>query len=408
MFVLLFFQGKSHRVGFEKNNNTCNKKLDDDNPYPDSEVILPTPRTSELKSLRISLRREQNSDTWEIYGFKRKLNELNDLDAEMEKTEDETNQQSNARERKNLSSPSVKVSTLMFKPGILPLSPKPSTSSFEEWQNNNSCEVISDRDDVTPRISNVLLKSSCCITGCECNETETIEVGEALNIENLIVCSQHRTCFKNVQDIEQVSSSSVNQHDYAKYLQKEVVYDTVDSSSCHISDESILPSSSQSAPEFFEMFVRYIPRWMNKVDLKKLFEEFGKVHDVQVQKGCCLVTFYTKRAALKAKYTLHNIKTLKGMHRPVQMEPATQKVYVGNLKTGYNENDVRNLFSKYGTILECKILHNARGFSKDCGFVTFDTQQAAISAIKGLHKSKPKGFITPLVVELPNAKRWRH
>ncbi|CAG0915507.1 unnamed protein product [Notodromas monacha] len=38
--------------------------------------------------------------------------------------------------------------------------------------------------------------------------------------------------------------------------------------------------------------------------------------------GCCFVTFYARKAALNAQNDLHNIKTLAGMHHPIQMKPA--------------------------------------------------------------------------------------
>lgn len=34
------------------------------------------------------------------------------------------------------------------------------------------------------------------------------------------------------------------------------------------------------------------------------------------------MTFYTRKSALDAQNDLHNIKTLPGMHHPIQMKPA--------------------------------------------------------------------------------------
>ncbi|CAB3255735.1 unnamed protein product [Arctia plantaginis] len=83
-------------------------------------------------------------------------------------------------------------------------------------------------------------------------------------------------------------------------------------------------------PDYIKMFVGQVPRSMDENDLRLMFEEFGRVHQINVlrdkitgaSKGCCFVTFFTRKAALKAQDALHNIKTLTGMHHPIQMKPA--------------------------------------------------------------------------------------
>ncbi|KAI5633903.1 RNA recognition motif domain-containing protein [Phthorimaea operculella] len=83
-------------------------------------------------------------------------------------------------------------------------------------------------------------------------------------------------------------------------------------------------------PDYIKMFVGQVPRSMDENDLRQMFEEFGRVHQINVlrdkitgaSKGCCFVTFFTRKAALKAQDALHNIKTLTGMHHPIQMKPA--------------------------------------------------------------------------------------
>ncbi|XP_047986746.1 CUGBP Elav-like family member 2 [Leguminivora glycinivorella] len=73
-------------------------------------------------------------------------------------------------------------------------------------------------------------------------------------------------------------------------------------------------------PDYIKMFVGQVPRSMDENDLRMMFEEFGRVHQINVlrdkitgaSKGCCFVTFFTRKAALKAQDALHNIKTLSG------------------------------------------------------------------------------------------------
>ena len=75
-------------------------------------------------------------------------------------------------------------------------------------------------------------------------------------------------------------------------------------------------------PDSIKMFVGQIPRNMTEADLKEMFEEYGSVYQLNVlrdkqtgeSKGCCFVTFYTRKAALEAQNALHNLKTLTGVN----------------------------------------------------------------------------------------------
>ncbi|KAK4822927.1 hypothetical protein QYF61_023427 [Mycteria americana] len=81
-----------------------------------------------------------------------------------------------------------------------------------------------------------------------------------------------------------------------------------------------------------KMFVGQVPRSWCEKDLRELFEQYGAVYEINVlrdrsqnppqSKGCCFVTFYTRKAALEAQNALHNMKILPGMHHPIQMKPA--------------------------------------------------------------------------------------
>ncbi|XP_055840189.1 CUGBP Elav-like family member 2 isoform X3 [Episyrphus balteatus] len=176
----------------------------------------------------------------------------------------------------------------------------------------------------------------------------------------------------------------------------------------------------QPDPDNIKMFVGQIPKTMDEVQLKKMFEEYGRVHTINVlrdklttqSRGCCFVTYYTRKAALKAQDALHNIKTLNGMHHPIQMKPADsenrneRKLFVGMLNKKYNESEVRQLFAGHGTIEECTVLRDQNGQSKGCAFVTFSTKQAAIGAIKNLHQSQTmEGCSAPLVVKFADTQK---
>ncbi|CAG2102561.1 unnamed protein product [Medioppia subpectinata] len=169
-----------------------------------------------------------------------------------------------------------------------------------------------------------------------------------------------------------------------------------------------------------KMFVGQIPRDWTESDCRRLFEEFGEIHSINVlrdkqsgqSRGCCFVTYYTRRAALQAQDALHNIKTLTSMHHPIQMKPADsenrneRKLFVGMLSKKYTESDVRLMFAAYGNIEECTVLRDTNGQSKGCAFVTFSTRQCAINAIKAMnHSQTMEGCSSPLVVKFADTQR---
>ncbi|KAF7380029.1 hypothetical protein HZH66_014384 [Vespula vulgaris] len=83
-----------------------------------------------------------------------------------------------------------------------------------------------------------------------------------------------------------------------------------------------------------------------------------------------------------------------------------RKLFVGMLSKKYTENDVRSMFSVYGTIEECSVLRDNAGQSKGCAFVTFASKQYAINAIKALHHSQTmEGCSSPLVVKFADTQK---
>ncbi|KAM4677225.1 CUGBP Elav-like family member 2 isoform 11-T11 [Discoglossus pictus] len=200
-----------------------------------------------------------------------------------------------------------------------------------------------------------------------------------------------------------------------------------------------LDHSDQPDPDAIKMFVGQIPRSWSEKELKDLFEPYGAVYQINVlrdrsqnppqSKGCCFVTFYTRKAALEAQNALHNIKTLPGMHHPIQMKPADseksnavedRKLFIGMVSKKCNENDIRVMFSPYGQIEECRILRGPDGLSRVsssnmetsrasqhcCAFVTFSTRAMAQNAIKAMHQSQTmEGCSSPIVVKFADTQK---
>jgi len=169
-----------------------------------------------------------------------------------------------------------------------------------------------------------------------------------------------------------------------------------------------------------KMFVGQVPRSMDEDDLKQFFEQFGPVHQLNVlrdkstsvSRGCCFVTFYKRKHALEAQNDLHNIKTMPGMHHPIQMKPADtenrneRKLFIGMVCKKMTEDDIKAMFLQFGSIEECTVLRDDNGISRGCAFVTFSNRQVAIVAIKAMHHSLTmEGCSSPLVVKFADTQK---
>ncbi|CAI5441182.1 unnamed protein product [Caenorhabditis angaria] len=181
-------------------------------------------------------------------------------------------------------------------------------------------------------------------------------------------------------------------------------------------------AATQFEPDLdaIKMFVGQIPRHWNEPECRKLFEAFGPVYScnilrekpTQISKGCCFVTYFHRKDAIEAQGALHNIKTIDGMHHPIQMKPADaenrneRKLFIGQLSKKHDEEDLRQIFSKFGQIEDASVLRDADGKSKGCAFVTFINRSCAMIATKEMHHSQTmEGCAAPLVVKFADTQK---
>ncbi|KAM4617491.1 CUGBP Elav-like family member 1 isoform 3-T3 [Discoglossus pictus] len=186
-----------------------------------------------------------------------------------------------------------------------------------------------------------------------------------------------------------------------------------------------LDHPDQPDSDSIKMFVGQVPRTWSEKELKELFEQYGSVYEINIlrdrsqnppqSKGCCFITFYTRKAALEAQNALHNMKILPGMHHPIQMKPADseknnaiedRKLFIGMVSKKCNENDIRVMFSQFGQIEECRILRGPDGQSRGCAFITFTSRSMAHTAIKAMHQAQTmEGCSSPIVVKFADTQK---
>eukprot|EP00494_Astrolonche_serrata_P026647 UN26909 len=67
-------------------------------------------------------------------------------------------------------------------------------------------------------------------------------------------------------------------------------------------------------------------------------------------------------------------------------------VFVGDIPTEVNEKDLKELFSKLGEVVKCKVIRDPQtGISKKYGFVHFPTEELRSRAINEMHNTIFKG-----------------
>jgi len=185
-------------------------------------------------------------------------------------------------------------------------------------------------------------------------------------------------------------------------------------------------------------FIKNIPTEWTENDLKEKFEKFGELKSWKLEqkegeethKGFGFVDFVEHEHALKAVEEMHNFnlgdeKTLyvarAQLKKERQIELANRyeankeerrntyqgvNVYVKNLDDSITDEQLSELFSKYGTITSAKVMKDANGTnSKGFGFVCFSTPEEATKCIEELHGKMHLN--KPLFVALAQRKSVR-
>lgn len=82
-------------------------------------------------------------------------------------------------------------------------------------------------------------------------------------------------------------------------------------------------------------------------------------------------------------------------------------IFVGNLSFSSNDNDVKILFEKFGTVLKVSIKKKSGNNSRGFGFVTMPDDAQAQAAIEGLQNKEFMGRALNVSMERPKAVKHK-
>lgn len=114
----------------------------------------------------------------------------------------------------------------------------------------------------------------------------------------------------------------------------------------------------------YKLFIGNLDENTKTNDIRPLFEKYGKILECDVVKNFGFVHFANETDAKEAVRELNGyvingnaIKVENAKSRRAANSNTT-KIFVGNLTEKTRSNEVRQLFEKYGTVLECDVIRN--------------------------------------------------
>jgi RNA recognition motif-containing protein len=186
----------------------------------------------------------------------------------------------------------------------------------------------------------------------------------------------------------------------------------------------IITSDLQRSEPVFEhnnLLVNYIPPNIDSSMLRDLFSPHGRIlsckvvvdHVSGLSKGYGFVKFRSAAEGISAQRALHQFqigrKTLKVSfsRQPLRGKETKHQtnLYLWNLDPEMKEEDLEKHFKTCGYVVQCKILKNTLGKSKQIGFVRYDNSDSAWQAIAQFNGQQLEGTDRPIKIRIAGTPR---
>lgn len=180
-------------------------------------------------------------------------------------------------------------------------------------------------------------------------------------------------------------------------------------------------SSTDPVFDYKNLLVNYLPSYMDSTVLRSLFAPHGTIvsskvvvdHASGISRGYGFVKFKSIEDGINAQKALHKFqigrKTLKvSFSRRLQSGDKTKhntNLYLSNLDPLLRQEDLERHFRTCGYVVQCKVLRNANGVSKQIGFVRYDHAESAQRAIDRFDGQQLEGTDRPIKIRIAGTPR---
>jgi len=180
-------------------------------------------------------------------------------------------------------------------------------------------------------------------------------------------------------------------------------------------------SCGEIAIDHKNLLVNYLPPEMNSRMLEELFSSYGTIVHCKVvvdqpsgfSKGYGFVKFQTETEGKAARQAVHRLrigkKTLKVSYSRRTVNGANTKhrtnLYISNLDPKMDSDDLERHFRVCGYVVQCKVLKNTNGVSKQIAFVRFDNSDSAQRAIDRFNGKQLEGTDRPISIRIAKTPR---
>lgn len=183
-------------------------------------------------------------------------------------------------------------------------------------------------------------------------------------------------------------------------------------------------SSSGPGSGHSNVYIRGLPLQVNETLLTSLFQQFGSVQSIRIFRSNqnpakAPFAFVKLKSEEEAEASISSLNgfTLGGSVIEVRLAdkdagaatsqrrpPPSDNIYCKNLPAGFGDNELRQLFSPYGTVTMCRVLHqgDATGHG-GASLVRLSSMDDAIRAVQALQGHRVQGALHPLIIRFADS-----